>query len=303
MAQLLATLGGIVVLASCASPETAQPAPPQTASPPTASLLTQRVSFGQVEMQLPDSWGVHANGNSAVVGVLAGGDCDVPIRVEIHYQNDADSLVPACCPQHAPFVPATSVRMVESGLQPVGDRTAQFRRFSATCADLTIERRAWLLPDAQVAIVEQDVTPENELVVRHMQVGTLEDVVFGNVTFHIPPSWGIDVDHATAVIGKLPTGARDSRLVVTKNFTQSADDLVHEKDCPAGEVDVIDSGVRRLDGATADYRQFVVHCPAEPAEAQRAWVLPDSNIAIVEDQTSPDVDEIDHVVMNATVRP
>ena len=65
---------------------------------------------------------------------------------------------------------------------------------------------------------------------------------------------------------------------------------------------VIDSGFRQLDGATADYREFVVRCPTGRADAHRAWVLPDSNIAIFENRASPDADEVDHVVTNATVR-
>jgi hypothetical protein len=298
----VALLGGIVMLAGCTAPEAASPTPPEVTSPPAASGLTQRVSFAHIEMQLPENWGVYAFGNSAVVGILAGGNCDIPLRVEIHYEQDVDSLVPTCCPQHAPPVAVTAVRTIESGLRPVGDKTAQFRRFTATCADLTIERRAWLLPNAKVAIVEQETSPEIDLVVRQMQVGALKDVVFENVTFHIPPSWNIAVDGATAVIGLLPVGERDSQLVVTKNFTQSIDDLAPKADCHAGEVVVIDSGVRQLDGAKADYREFVVRCPSGRADAHRAWVLPDSNIAIFENRASPDVDEVDHVVTNATVR-
>ena len=275
-----------------------------------ASGLTQQVSFAQVEMDLPENWGVYATGNSAVVGILAGGNCDIPLRVEIHYEKDADSLVPTCCPQHSPPVAVTSVHTVESGVRPVGDATAQFRRFVATCADQTIERRAWLLPEAKVAIVEQQPAPENEHIVRQMRVGTLKDIAFENVTFHVPPSWNIAGDGATAVMGKLPGGERDSQLTVTKNFTQSIDDLAPKPDCSvpgkpsiaATEVAVIDSGHRQLDGATADYREFVVRCPDGRADAHRAWVLPESNIAIFEDRQSPDVDEVEHVVTNATVR-
>ena len=271
--------------------------------------LPQRVSFAQIEMQLPENWGVYATGNSAVVGVLAGGNCDVPLRVDIHYEKDADSLAPTCCPWHTPIKPA-SARIVERGFQPVGDKTADFRRFSATCADQTFERRAWLLPDSKVAIVEQQAEPENGLVVRQMQVGTLKDVVFENVTFHVPPSWDIAVDGATALIGKLPGGERDAKLTVTKNFTKTVDDLAPRPDCSVGgtppivkgEVAVIDSGIRQLDGATADYREFVVRCPGLQAYPHRAWVLADSNIAIYENRESPDVDEVDHVVANATVR-
>lgn len=298
----LALLGGIAMLAGCTAPEATNPTAPDTPNPPAASGLAQRVSFAQVEMDLPENWGVDAYGNSAVVGILAGGNCDIPLRVEIHYEQDVESLVPTCCPQHAPHVPVTAVRTLESGLQPVGDKTAQFRRFAANCADLTIERRAWLLPDAKVAIVEQEPSPEIDLVVRQMDVGTLNDVVFENVTFHLPPSWNIAVNGETAVVGKLPAGERDSQLVVTKNFTLSIDDLAPKPDCHAGEVVVIDSGVRQLDGATADYREFVVRCPSGRADAHRAWVLPESNIAIFENRASPDVDEVDHVVTNATVR-
>src|SRR5205807_6570350 len=195
-----------------------------TSTSPSTSLsqsaLPQRVSFGQVEMDLPENWGVSAMGNSALVGILAGGTCDVPLRVEIHYDKDVDSLAPTCCPHHPP-VEVSAVRTIESGVRPVGDKTADFRRFTATCADQTIERRAWLLPDSKVAVVEQDAWPENDRVVRQMRVGTLKDVEFENVTFHLPPSWNIAVDGETARIGKLPGGERDSQLAVTKNFTKS----------------------------------------------------------------------------------
>jgi hypothetical protein len=66
---------------------------------------------------------------------------------------------------------------------------------------------------------------------------------------------------------------------------------------------VLESEVRQLDGATADYRKFVVRCPGLRTDVHRAWVLLDSNIAIFENRESPDVDEVDHVVANATVRP
>lgn len=302
VALVVALLGGIAMLAGCTAPEASNPTAPEATNPPAASGLAQRVTFGQVEMDLPETWGVYASGNSAVVGVIAGGNCDIPLRVEIHYELDAESLVPNCCPQHAPYVPVTAVRTIESGLQPVGDKTAQFRRFTATCADLTIERRAWLLPDAKVAIFEQEPSPEIDLVVRQMHVGTLKDILFENVTFHLPPSWSIAIDGETAVVGKLLVGERDSQLVVTRNFTRSIDDLAPKADCGGGQVVVIDSGVRQLDGATADYREFVVRCPTGRADAHRAWVLPDSNIAIFEHRASLDVDEVDHVVTNATVR-
>jgi hypothetical protein len=275
-----------------------------------ASALPQRVSFAQIEMDLPENWGVYATGNSAVVGVLAGGNCDIPLRVEIHYERDAESLAPTCCPHQGPPVPVTSVHTVESGVRPVGDATAQFRRFVATCADQKIERRAWLLPDAKVAIVEQQPSPEIERVVRQMRVGTLKDIVFENVTFHVPPSWDIAFDGATARIGELPGDERDSALTVTKNFTKSIDDLSPKPECSedglppiaATEVVVLEAGLRELDGATADYREFVARCPGLRADAHRAWVLPESNIAIFEHRRSPDVDEVEHVVANATVR-
>jgi hypothetical protein len=272
--------------------------------------LTQRVSFGQVEMDLPENWGVYSTGNSAVVGVLAGGNCDVPLRLEIHYDKDVDSLVPTCCPQHTPPVRVTAVRTIDSGFQPVGDKTAQFRRFAATCADQTIERRAWLLPDSEVAIVEQQASPENVRVVRQMRVGVLKDVVFENVTFHIPPSWDIAADGETARMGKLPGDERDSQLMLTKNFTKSVDDLTPKPECGGGgkppiaadEVVVLESGLRQLDGATADFRKFVVRCPGIRADVHRAWVLPVSDVAIFETRESPAIDEVDHVVANATVR-
>jgi hypothetical protein len=302
----LLIMGGTA--AGCA--ESSDPATTTTVETTAPAGLTQRVSFGQVEMQVPEGWGVYATGNSAVVGILAGGDCDIPLRVEIHYEDDADSLAPTCCPQHAPPVKVTEVRTIESGSQPVGDKTAQFRRFTATCDDQTIERRAWLLPDAKVAIVEQQDAPEIDLVVRQMRVRTLKDIAFENVIFHVPPSWDMTVDGQSAVVGKLPGDERDSQLMVTKDFAGSVDDLAPKPECsapgqpptPATEVVVLEAGVRQLDGAKADYREFVVRCPGLRADTHRAWVLPESDIAIYETRQSPDVDEVEHVVTNATVR-
>ena len=110
VALVTAMLAGIVMLAGCTAPEAAGPTAPDAANPPAASGLTQRVSFAHIEMDLPKNWGVYASGNSAVVGILAGGTCDIPLRVEIHYEQDVESLVPTCCPQHAPPVTVTSVR-------------------------------------------------------------------------------------------------------------------------------------------------------------------------------------------------
>lgn len=113
----LALLGGIAMLAGCTTPEATNPTAPDATNPPAASGLAQRVSFAQVEMDLPENWGVYASGNSAVVGILAGGNCDIPLRVEIHYVQDVESRMPTCCPQHAPPVAVTSVRTIESGLR------------------------------------------------------------------------------------------------------------------------------------------------------------------------------------------
>jgi hypothetical protein len=55
------------------------------------------------------------------------------------------------------------VQLVESGFAPVGERTAEYRRWDFTCPGGAVkaeEHRVWLLPLSRVAIVEQRHAPE-----------------------------------------------------------------------------------------------------------------------------------------------
>jgi hypothetical protein len=64
-----------------------------------------------------------------------------------------------------------STTLAESGFAPIGDRTAEFRRWEIACADGSVEsRRRWLLPQSQVDISERFHDPENLTVVATGQV-------------------------------------------------------------------------------------------------------------------------------------
>jgi hypothetical protein len=73
------------------------------------------------------------------------------------FDGSIDDLAPKACLRNDnsgnPLAP-TGVSLAETGFAPMGDRTAQFRRWVATCPSGTEEHRAWVLPISRIALYE-----------------------------------------------------------------------------------------------------------------------------------------------------
>jgi hypothetical protein len=145
-----------------------RPASPATRGP-------KAILFDEVTFHAPLSWDIDREGDTAFVGVLAGGVQDVMLRVERHFEGSIDTLKPRDCPREGnPPERAVSVVTVETGFRPVGNRKAEYRLWRVTCATVGVhEHRAWLLPVSKIAIYEQvhDGHPENVDVVTMADVG------------------------------------------------------------------------------------------------------------------------------------
>ena len=142
--------------------------PRPTAAPALAAPGTRRpktVTFGRITFSVPADWGIDIEGDTAFVGVLAGGTDDVMLRVERNFAGSIDSLKPAGCTREGdPPERALSVDTAESGLRQVGDKKAEYRLWRVTCSGMgTREHRAWLLPTSRIVIYEQvhEGHPEN----------------------------------------------------------------------------------------------------------------------------------------------
>lgn len=130
-----------------------------------ATRRPKTVTFGTITFSVPADWDIDVEGDTAFVGVLAGGPDDVMLRVERNFTGSIDSLKPADCPREGdPSERAVSVDTTESGLRPVGSKKAEYRLWRVTCKTVgTREHRAWLLPTSKIAIYEQvhEGHPEN----------------------------------------------------------------------------------------------------------------------------------------------
>jgi hypothetical protein len=135
---------------------------------------------------LPTQWSVIEDSESpatqGLIGYAAGGGLDIPLRFDIAFKGAIDDLKPptaqACYHHGDPPYPAASVEDITAqtgdgtGFRKMGDRTAEYRVWRANCPnDWTPEQihRAWVLPDADIAIYEQRATEFNDEVVRNMQ--------------------------------------------------------------------------------------------------------------------------------------
>lgn len=151
-----------------ASPGTATASAPD----PSAAGLTRTLTFGRITFLAPKDWDIDVDGDTAYVGVLAGGPQDVALRVQRNASGPIDALKPEGCSRDgdAPE-PATSVATVEQGLRPVGNRNAEYRRWKVTCPGGEVkEHRAWLLPTSRIAIYEQVYDARNAAVVANADV-------------------------------------------------------------------------------------------------------------------------------------
>jgi hypothetical protein len=162
------TSSSVLTTAPGATGGSQPPLPPATRGPKT-------IVFDNVTFHVPTSWDIDRQGDTAFVGVLAGGVRDVMLRVERHFEGSIDTLKPGDCPREGdPPERAVSVVTVESGLRPIGNRKAEYRLWRVTCATVgTHEHRAWLLPVSKIAIYEQvhEGHPENTDVVATADVG------------------------------------------------------------------------------------------------------------------------------------
>lgn len=151
------------------SPPAAAPGRPGSAP---AVRLPKTVTFDGIVFSVPQDWGIQLDGDTAYVGVLAGGPNDVMLRVQRNFTGSIDSLKPTDCPREGdPPEPAVSVETAERGLRPVGDRNAEYRLWRVTCSIGGVrEHRAWLLPTSKIAIYEQVHDPRNADVVSSAQV-------------------------------------------------------------------------------------------------------------------------------------
>ncbi len=139
------------------SPTTTQPAgPPATRGP-------KAITFGPITFYAPANWGQAGGGaTTSYIGVLAGGRGDVNLRVTTGYTGTVDAFRPSECLGAPPEAPAR-VELVESGFAPVGNLTAEYRRWRFDCpnGDIKVEEHGvWLLPVSHIAIVEQRHAPE-----------------------------------------------------------------------------------------------------------------------------------------------
>jgi hypothetical protein len=137
---------------------------PLTSAPaPTLAPPTKEVSLGLVSVRIPQAWNEYhnASGPGSPFGAF-GPTIHVKkgyaiARLNISaYDGSIDELAPRLCAQNGqspPIVPS-SVRVLESGFAPVGDRTAQYRHWSAICPNGPEEHRAWVLPVSKVAFWE-----------------------------------------------------------------------------------------------------------------------------------------------------
>ena len=151
-------------------PTAAAPAPqgPARGAPAPAVGLPKTVTFGRITFSVPEDWDIYVDGDTAYVGVLAGGSDDATLRVERNATGSIDSLKPSSCPREGdPAEPAVSVETAERGLSPVGDRNAEYRLWRVTCpGGVKREHRVWLLPTSKIVIYEQVHDPRSADVVR-----------------------------------------------------------------------------------------------------------------------------------------
>lgn len=121
----------------------------------------------------------------------------------------------------------------------------------------------------------------------------------GTITFHVPPSWGLDGGPPTAYVGILAGGRGDVTLRVQTGFVGSIDSLA-PKTCLGApptaptRVDLVDQGFKPFGDRTAEFRFWKSSCPSGDVkvEEHRAWVLPTSQIAVFEQRHEAEVEVV-----------
>jgi hypothetical protein len=164
LASATTTVPATVAAATPSSAPNVSVPPPTSAPPSTLAPPTRAVSLGLVDIRIPQSWkdGVIQSGPGSPFGAF-GPTIHVKkgyaiARLNIAaYDGSIDDLAPKYCSQtgqSAPALTPSSVRLLESGFAPVGDRTAEYRRWTAICPNGPEEHRAWLLPVSKVVFWE-----------------------------------------------------------------------------------------------------------------------------------------------------
>lgn len=127
--------------------------------------------FGPLTFNVPPGWyattgdRLRPDPNVAYIGEPAGffpGSAN--LRIVKEYDGSVDSLRPAECPGDGQVnaAPFAGVEVVDSGFAPVGNRTAQYRRWRLLCPGMetpVLDYRAWLLPLSRVGILSRRYSP------------------------------------------------------------------------------------------------------------------------------------------------
>jgi hypothetical protein len=160
--------GGNANVGSSSSPaptDSSTSAPPGTRNPaattPTSTISGGRkVTWENVTFVIPAAW----KDNASRGGFAAGpriydykGYALGRLNAVSGFDGKIDELAPkACLRTDATSRPETpsGVVLVESGFAPIGDRTAEYRRWTATCTSGVEEHRAWVLPVSRIAVYE-----------------------------------------------------------------------------------------------------------------------------------------------------
>ncbi|MFN2505576.1 MAG: hypothetical protein ABR540_15325 [Acidimicrobiales bacterium] len=153
----------VVVLAACGGDSPGVPTAAEAGGGPaaTAGGPAERetgpkvVTYENVTFQVPQNWRIDIRGGVAGLGDFVprpGRMAGPSLVVSVSSAGPIDSSVPTRCERG----PASSVDLVQAGFAPVGERTAEFRFWIATCDDgTTEEKRAWLLPGSRISFIEQ----------------------------------------------------------------------------------------------------------------------------------------------------
>lgn len=154
------------------SPASPAPTPSSAPSPaPSVPAGWKALRYDPLVLHVPPTWDLDAFGDTAWVGVLAGGPQDLPLRVYRNFGASIEALKPTHCPREGdPPAAVLEVRELERGLRPVAGRQAEYRRWEVRCPGGVTRHRAWVLPRTGVGLYEQVHAAELDDVLRTLEV-------------------------------------------------------------------------------------------------------------------------------------
>jgi len=264
--------------------------------------LAKTLHYANLSLRAPEGWDTWVEGDQAYVGPLAGGPEDMAFVVERNHEGGIDTLAPSECKQEgdAPIA-ATSVKVEAQGLQPIGEKKAEYRMWKVTCADGS-ERslRGWLLPISKIAVRELSPHTSTPAVLKSATFGAAGAVHYQNVALKLPAQWDIAQYDAEdeAFFGPLAGGNGDMPLRIARNFEGSVDALapktcyVEGDPAIAGTATVVEEGLRPIGDKKANYKKWKVACSDGTTREHRAWVLPVSKLGFFEQHAGAGVDAI-----------